>query len=31
LIVEAEQDPYKANPLEYAMKARAYLREVAGL
>jgi inosose dehydratase len=31
LIVEAEQDPYKANPLEYAMKARAYLRQVAGL
>jgi inosose dehydratase len=31
LIVEAEQDPHKANPLEYAMKARAYLREVAGL
>jgi inosose dehydratase len=31
LIVEAEQDPHKANPLEYAMKARAYLRQVAGL
>jgi inosose dehydratase len=31
LIVEAEQDPHKANPLEYAMKARAYLREVTGL
>ncbi len=31
LIVEAEQDPHKANPLEYAKKARAYLREVAGL
>jgi inosose dehydratase len=31
LIVEAEQDPHKANPLEYAMKARAYLRQVTGL
>ncbi len=31
LIVEAEQDPHKANPLEYALKARAYLREVTGL
>jgi inosose dehydratase len=31
LIVEAEQDPHKANPLEYAKKARAYLRQVAGL
>jgi inosose dehydratase len=31
LIVEAEQDPHKANPLEYAKKARTYLREVAGL
>jgi inosose dehydratase len=30
LIVEAEQDPNKANPLEYAMKARSYLREVIG-
>ena len=28
--VEAEQDPRKANPLEYALKARAYLREVVG-
>lgn len=28
--VEAEQDARKANPLEYAMKARAYLREVVG-
>lgn len=27
LVVEAEQDPAKANPLEYAKKARAYLRE----
>jgi len=31
LIVEAEQDPAKANPLLYAKKARAYLHEVAGL
>jgi inosose dehydratase len=30
LVVEAEQDPAKANPLEYAMKARSYLREVLG-
>lgn len=31
MIVEAEQDPAKANPLEYAMKARTYIREKAGL
>jgi inosose dehydratase len=31
LMVEAEQDPGKANPLEYALKARAYLRDVTGL
>src|SRR5262249_48753077 len=30
LIVEAEQDPAKAYPLEYAMKGRNYLREVIG-
>lgn len=30
LVVEAEQDPAKANPLEYAIKARSYLREVLG-
>ena len=30
LVVEAEQDPAKANPLEYALKARAYLREILG-
>ncbi|MDD6134097.1 MAG: myo-inosose-2 dehydratase [Selenomonadaceae bacterium] len=30
-IVEAEQDPAKANPLEYAQKARKYIREKAGL
>jgi inosose dehydratase len=31
LIVEAEQDPRKAHPLTYALKARKYLHEVAGL
>ena len=31
LVVEAEQDPAKANPLQYAKMARAYLREVTGL
>lgn len=31
VVVEAEQDPAKANPLEYAMKARAYIREKSGL
>jgi inosose dehydratase len=31
LVVEAEQDPRKANPLEYAKKARSYLRQVTGL
>ena len=31
LLVEAEQDPAKANPLEYAMKARAYIRAHAEL
>jgi inosose dehydratase len=30
-VVEAEQDPAKANPLEYALKARAYIREKAKL
>ncbi len=30
-IVEAEQDPAKANPLEYAIKARKYIRDYAGL
>ena len=30
-IVEAEQDPARANPLEYARKARAFIREKAGL
>lgn len=31
VLVEAEQDPAKANPLEYAIKARKYIREVSGL
>lgn len=30
LVVEAEQDPAKANPLEYAIKARTYLRKILG-
>jgi inosose dehydratase len=30
LVVEAEQDPAKANPLQYAIKARTYLREILG-
>lgn len=31
VVVEAEQDPAKANPLEYAKKARAYIAEKTGL
>jgi len=31
LLVEAEQDPAKANPLEYAIRARAYIKEHAGI
>ena len=31
LLVEAEQDPAKANPLEYAIKARNYIRGHTGL
>jgi inosose dehydratase len=31
MLVEAEQDPAKANPLEYAMKARKLIREKSGL
>jgi inosose dehydratase len=30
-IVEAEQDPAKANPLEYAKKARKYIHDVFGI
>ena len=31
VVVEAEQDPAKANPFEYAKKARAYIAEKTGL
>lgn len=31
VLVEAEQDPAIANPFEYAVKARAYIREKSGL
>ena len=31
LLVEAEQDPAKADPLEYAIKGREYIREHTGL
>ena len=31
VVVEAEQDPAKANPFEYALKARKYIKETAGL
>lgn len=30
-VVEAEQDPAKANPLEYAIKARKFINEKTGL
>ena len=30
-VVEAEQDPALANPFEYALTARKYIKEVAGL
>ena len=30
-IVEAEQDPNKANPFEYALKAREYIKSCAGI
>jgi inosose dehydratase len=30
-VVEAEQDPARANPLEYAVKARRYIKEQAGI
>lgn len=29
MIVEAEQDPALANPLEYAIKARKYIKSIA--
>ncbi|MDR3211365.1 MAG: myo-inosose-2 dehydratase [Planctomycetota bacterium] len=31
MLVEAEQDPVRANPLAYAIKARQYIREKAGV
>lgn len=31
MLVEAEQDPQKANPLEYAIKARTFIREKTGI
>ncbi|PKM52019.1 MAG: myo-inosose-2 dehydratase [Firmicutes bacterium HGW-Firmicutes-7] len=31
MVVEAEQDPAIANPFEYAVKARAYIKEKSGL
>ncbi|MFD2386416.1 myo-inosose-2 dehydratase [Enterococcus rivorum] len=31
IVVEAEQDPAKANPLEYAIKARKYIKEISGI
>lgn len=31
VLVEAEQDPAIANPFEYALKARKYIREKAGI
>jgi inosose dehydratase len=30
-VVEAEQDPAKANPFEYAVKARRYIHDTAGI
>lgn len=31
IVVEAEQDPAKANPLEYAIKARNYIKKTTGI
>ncbi|MBF4102450.1 inosose dehydratase [Gallibacterium anatis] len=31
MVVEAEQDPALANPFEYALKGRKYIKEVAGI
>lgn len=31
MLVEAEQDPAKANPLEYAIKARKFIKEHTGI
>jgi inosose dehydratase len=31
MVVEAEQDPAKANPLEYALIARQYIEKKSGV
>lgn len=31
IVVEAEQDPAKANPFEYAVKARNYIKKISGI
>ncbi|HAJ55814.1 MAG TPA: myo-inosose-2 dehydratase, partial [Lactobacillus sp.] len=31
IVVEAEQDPAKANPLEYALKAKQYLDTIMAI
>lgn len=31
IVIEAEQDPAKADPLEYAIKARKFITEKTGL
>lgn len=31
MVVEAEQDPAKANPFEYALKSREYIKQYAGI
>lgn len=31
IVVEAEQDPAKANPYEYAVKTRKYIHDTTGL
>ncbi len=31
IVVEAEQDPSKANPYKYALKARRYIKEISGI
>ena len=31
MVVEAEQDPAIANPFEYAVKGRKYIKETAGI
>ena len=31
MVVEAEQDPAKANPFEYSKNSREYIRQTCGL